>query len=172
MHRVFLFICLALLISCNSQKSTDVSDSKSQPNFVFILADDFGLYDISFMGSDFYETPNIDKIAKNAIVFDQGYSASRVCSPSRASIMSGQFTARHQITDWIGARSGEDWRKLNRNDRYLPAAYNHKLPLEMTTLPEALRDGGYSTFFTGKWHVGDAFRLQHHFHLIHEVAVH
>ncbi len=155
MYRIFLFICLALLISCNSQKSTDVSDSKSQPNFVFILADDFGLYDLSFMGSDFYETPNIDKIAKNAIVFDQGYSASRVCSPSRASIMSGQFTARHQITDWIGARSGEDWRKLNRNDRYLPAAYNHKLPLEMTTLPEALRDGGYSTFFTGKWHVGD-----------------
>ena len=150
---VFLFCFAATFLGgCNS-KNEDVSPQK-KPNIVFILVDDLGLHDLSVTGSAFYETPNVDRIANEGTVFTQGYSASRVCSPSRASIMLGQFTARHQITDWIGAKSGADWRTLNRNDKVLPAEYNHVLPKNDTTLAEALAANGYKTFFAGKWHLG------------------
>ncbi len=127
---------------------------KKKPNIVFILVDDLGLHDLSVTGSTFYETPNVDRIANEGTIFTQGYAASRVCSPSRASIMLGQFTARHGITDWIGAKSGDDWRTENRNDKLLPADYNHILPKNDTTMAEALAANGYKTFFAGKWHLG------------------
>lgn len=149
---VFLiFVTATFLGGCNTHIETPV---KKKPNIVFILVDDLGLHDLSFTGSTFYETPNVDRIAKEGTVFTQGYAASRVCSPSRASIMLGQFTARHQITDWIGAKSGADWRTENRNDKLLPADYNHILPKIDTTLPEAFAANGYKTFFAGKWHLG------------------
>jgi arylsulfatase A-like enzyme len=140
-----------ILVSCNPKEKKPV---KKKPNIVFILVDDLGLHDLSATGSTFYETPNVDRIAKEGTIFTQGYAASRVCSPSRASIMLGQFTARHQITDWIGAKSGTSWRALNRNDKLLPAAYNHVLPKNDTTLAEAFASNGYKTFFAGKWHLG------------------
>jgi len=127
---------------------------EKKPNILFILADDLGYTDLSCMGSKYYETPNIDKIAKNGMVFTNGYSACSVCSPSRASIMTGKFPARHGITDWIGAGSGEDWRNGNRHTRLLPAEYSHELNKDYITLPEALKEYGYKTFFTGKWHLG------------------
>lgn len=120
-------------------------------NFVFILVDDLGCRDLGFEGSKFHETPNIDRLAASGMRFDQGYAACQVCSPSRASIMLGKATPRHGITDWIGAAHGMKW---NRDDRVLPAEYVHNLPHEDTTLAEAFRDGGYSTFFAGKWHLG------------------
>ncbi|MEL6274899.1 MAG: sulfatase, partial [Bacteroidota bacterium] len=84
----------------------------------------------------------------------QAYANSRVCSPSRASIMTGQFPARHGITDWIGALSGEDWRRRNRYNSLLPAEYQRKLSAEHATIAEELRENGYHTFFAGKWHLG------------------
>ena len=129
-------------------------EADKKPNILFILVDDLGYKDLSITGSEFYETPNIDRIAKEGVAFTQGYAASRVCSPSRASILSGRFTARHGITDWIGAKQGEDWRTHNRHDKLLPANYVHYLPHEYVTFPEALRDNGYKTFFAGKWHLG------------------
>ena len=128
---------------------------KQPPNVVFILVDDFGAYDISSMGSTYYETPNIDKIAQKGTIFTRGYAGSRVCSPSRATIMTGQFTARNGITDWIGAKTGEDWRDHNRHDLLLPAGYEPQLPADDTVLPEAMRANGYKTFFAGKWHLGN-----------------
>jgi arylsulfatase A-like enzyme len=142
---------MTLLIGCKGEKQ---SEETKKPNVVFILADDLGIHDLSVTGSDYYETPNIDKIAEEGTVFAQGYAGSRVCSPSRASIMLGQFTARHGITDWIGARSGTDWRKQGRNDKLLPAEYVHNLPEKDTTLAEAMQANGYRTFFAGKWHLG------------------
>ncbi len=144
----------ALLWSCQSGSKEQAAEAPKKPNVVFILVDDMGAKDLSCTGSQYYETPNIDKIAQQGTVFTQGYAASRVCSPSRASIMTGQFTARHGITDWIGARSGEEWRKANRFDKLLPAAYQHNLPHEDTALPEAMKAAGYKTFFAGKWHLG------------------
>jgi arylsulfatase A-like enzyme len=124
----------------------------SRPNIVFILADDFGCKDVSSEGSTFYETPNLDRLADSGMRFTQGYAACQVCSPSRASILLGTYPARHGITDWIGAASGMNW---NRNDRLLPAEYQHSLPHDSLTLAEALREAGYETFFAGKWHLGD-----------------
>jgi len=127
---------------------------QTKPNVIFILADDFGYYDMSCMGSNFYETPNIDRIAKEGVVFTNGYAASQVSSPSRASIMTGKFPARHGITDYIGAPSGEGWRKQKRFTKLLPADYNHTLSTQDLTLAEAMKRGGYKTFFAGKWHLG------------------
>lgn len=122
-----------------------------QRNFVFILVDDLGFGDLGYNGSTFYETPNVDALAASGMRFDQGYAACRVCSPSRASIMTGKSTARHGITDWIGAAHGTQW---NRDDPVLPAEYVYSLPHEDVTIAEALQDGGYRTFFAGKWHLG------------------
>jgi len=140
------------LIACNDQSTKE--DEVIKPNIVFILVDDLGLHDLSATGSNYYETPNIDRIALEGTVFTQGYAASRVCSPSRASIMLGEFTARHRITDWIGAKSGTDWRDLGRNNKLLPAEYVHNLPKADSTLAEAMHAHGYKTFFAGKWHLG------------------
>ncbi|MEZ4970232.1 MAG: sulfatase [Flavobacteriaceae bacterium] len=149
-----LLIIIIVFYSCKEEnKAAEKGDKK--PNIVFILVDDLGLHDLSVTGSQFYETPNVDRIAKEGIIFNQGYAASRVCSPSRASIMTGKFTARHGITDWIGAASGTAWRKHNRHDKLLPAEYMHSLPKNDVTIAEAMKAAGYKTFFAGKWHLGD-----------------
>lgn len=122
-----------------------------RPNFVFILVDDLGRTDIGVDGSTFYETPNIDKIANSGMRFTDGYATCQICSPSRASIMTGKYTPRHGITDWIGASTGLNWK---RNDRILPSEYTRNLPAADTTLAEAMKQGGYKTFFAGKWHLG------------------
>lgn len=126
----------------------------NKPNVLFILADDLGYNDLSCMGSKYYETPNIDRIAKSGMVFTNGYAACQVCSPSRASILTGKFPARHGITNWIGEASGEQWRKMERHSKLLPADYIPDLSSEYITLPEALKQAGYRTFFAGKWHLG------------------
>lgn len=126
-------------------------NTAKRPNFVFILVDDLGRTDVGIDGSTFHETPNIDHLAKSGMRFTDGYAACQVCSPSRASIMTGKYPPRHGITDWIGAKTGHAW---NRNDRVLPAEYTHNLPADDTTLPEAMKAGGYKTFFAGKWHLG------------------
>ena len=151
-----IFILLIILVaSCETKSKKRESEVPDKPNILFILVDDLGINDLSCTGSTFYETPNIDRIATEGAVFTQGYACSRVCSPSRASIMTGKFTARHGITDWIGENSGTDWRKLKRQDKLLPADYVHHLPSQDTTLAEALKANGYKTFFAGKWHLGN-----------------
>jgi arylsulfatase A-like enzyme len=122
-----------------------------KPNILFILADDLGIKDLSCEGSTFYETPHIDSIAHSGMRFTNGYSTCQVCSPSRASIMSGQYPARIGITDWIGAATGMKWK---RNDKVLPPENGSQLPAKITTVSEALKSGGYRTFFAGKWHIG------------------
>ncbi|NJX14304.1 sulfatase [Tamlana crocina] len=146
------FIALAFLACKN--KPSDATSSQKKPNILFILVDDLGYHDLGVTGSKFYETPNVDKLANEGVIFTNGYAASRVCSPSRASIMTGKFTARHGITDWIGAKTGEDWRSRQRHDKLLPADYVHELPHKDITIAEAFRSNGYKTFFAGKWHLG------------------
>ncbi|MRH99551.1 sulfatase-like hydrolase/transferase [Kriegella sp. EG-1] len=152
--RYFTIISFSLIILSSCQEKA-VTPEKSKPNVLFILVDDLGLHDLSYTGSTYYETPNVDRIAEEGVVFTQGYAGSRVCSPSRATIMTGKFTARHKVTDWIGAKSGEAWREHNRYDKMLPASYTHELPKADISLAEAMKAGGYKTFFAGKWHLGD-----------------
>ena len=158
-----ILLALIGLVNCKKQ---DVITSK-KPNILFILVDDLGFHDLSITGSNFYETPNIDQLANQSMRFTNGYAASRVCSPSRASIMTGKFTARHGITDWIGAKTGEDWRSRNRHDKLLPADYVHTLPKADITIAEAFQQADYKTFFAGKWHLGDegSFPEDHGFNI-------
>ncbi len=146
-HQIYIFLCLSVFItSCKPQPQNK--------NILFILVDDFGYNDISYRDNSFYETPNIDKLAHESMVFNEGYASCQVCSPSRASILTGKSPARHGITDWLEAPSSKAWREQGHNDKLLPAAYKLSLPLEYTTLPEVLKEKGYNTFFAGKWHLG------------------
>jgi len=124
-----------------------------KPNFLFVLVDDYGIMDVGVEGSTFYQTPNIDKLANAGMRFTRGYATCQVCSPSRASILTGKFPARHGITDWIGAQVGEKMATAKKGS-VMPPEYEHSLALEDVTLAEALKAGGYSTFFAGKWHLG------------------
>jgi len=143
LHTVFSFFILNAVIA------------QQKPNVVFILVDDLGYHDLGYTGSNLYETPNIDALAARSFNFINGYAASRVCSPSRAAIMTGKSPARVGITDWIGAKTGTDWRSLNHEDKLLPAEYIHQLPANEITMAEAFKESGYNTFFAGKWHLGD-----------------
>jgi arylsulfatase A-like enzyme len=152
-HVLLLAIAIYIVVhACRPMETSTTSERP--PNIIFILADDLGYHDLSCMGSNYYETPNIDRISYEGTVFTHGYATCQVCSPSRASIMSGKFPARHGITDWIGARTGESWREQGRFNQLLPPDYVRNLPHEYVTLPEALKEAGYKTFFAGKWHLG------------------
>ncbi len=138
---------LSFVVSCSSNK-------KLPPNILFILVDDLGYYDLSHTGSEFYQTPNTDRLAQMGMEFTNGYANSPVCSPARASFMTGQYPSRHGITDWIGALTGEEWRSHNRHTRMLPPANTEYLSQDHTTLAKALQNAGYTTFLAGKWHIG------------------
>lgn len=117
-----------------------------KPNFVFILADDLGIMDVGcYNPKTFYETPNIDALARRGMRFSQGYAACPVCSPTRASIMTGKYPVRTGVTDYVGR---------NRAAKMKPAPNSDHLPLEEVTVAERLRAAGYATFFAGKWHLG------------------
>lgn len=132
------------------------SGAAAPPNVVFILADDLGWRDLGCYGSPFYETPNIDRLAASGVQFTNAYAACPVCSPTRASILSGKYPARMDTTDWFGAPQPDNVGKHHtRNKPLLPAPYVEHLPLEETTLAEAFKAEGYATFFAGKWHLGD-----------------
>lgn len=146
-----IFVAGSVSIACMSCKE---DPEIPNPNILFIYVDDLGYNDLSCMGSQYYETPNIDRIYSESMVFTNGYANCQVCSPSRASIMTGKFPARHDITNWIGARTGEAWRDQGRFTKLLPPDYVDHLPHEYITLPEALKEAGYKTFFAGKWHLG------------------
>ena len=127
----------------------------SRPNVVFILADDLGWCDLGIEGSRFYESPYLDRLARGGMRFTQGYAACQVCSPSRASILTGKYPPRHGVTDWIGAPAGAAWRELGRHSRLLPAEYECSLRADEITFAEVFRRAGYRTLFAGKWHLGD-----------------
>jgi len=114
-------------------------------NIVLILADDLGWRDLGCTGSPFYETPAIDGLAAQGMRFTQAYAAANVCSPTRSSLMTGKYPARLHTTNFFAG---------NRRGKLLPPAYRTSLPLEETTLAEALQKHGYRTAISGKWHLG------------------
>lgn len=141
--------------------------NEDRPNVLFILVDDLGWTDVGFNGSDFYETPTIDGLANDGVRFTQAYAASGVCSPTRASIMSGKHPARLNCTDYFGAPQPDNIESHavftdpehplfsnGQHRKLLPAVYNEKLDLEEVTIAEELKKAGYKTFFAGKWHLG------------------
>lgn len=130
------------------------ASAADKPNIVFILADDLGWKDLSNEGSTFYESPHIDGLVAEGMKFTRGYASCQVCSPSRASILTGKYPPNHGITTWIGDAAGKAWAKRGRHDSHLPVEYDRDLRASEITLAEALKDAGYATFFAGKWHLG------------------
>jgi len=117
----------------------------NMPNIVFVLIDDMGWRDIGCYGSAFYETPNIDRLAQQGMVFSDAYASCPVCSPTRASILTGKYPARVGVTQFIG---GHTVGKL------CDVPYFHHLPMQEISLATTLRNGGYQTWHVGKWHLG------------------
>jgi arylsulfatase A-like enzyme len=155
------FLCLLLLMNVSMRTVAQTADNAKQPrakpNVLFILVDDLGWTDLGVYGSTFYETPNIDALAKGGIKFNNAYAASPVCSPTRASIMTGKYPTRIKTTDWFGAPQPEAAKNSStwKTKKLLPAAYTEYLPLEETTMAEAFKAHGYATFMAGKWHLGE-----------------
>jgi len=138
--------CLLTFVILNLSGVQVHSSPPEKPNVIFFLADDLGYMDIgAFNPKTFYETPNIDGIAKKGMRFTDGYAACGVCSPTRSSIMTGKYPPRTGITDHSGGK---------RAGKLLPAPHTVDMALEEYTIAEAMRDAGYSTFFAGKWHLG------------------
>jgi arylsulfatase A-like enzyme len=123
----------------------------NQPNIVFILIDDMGARDLGCYGSTFYETPNIDKLAGEGMLFTDAYAACPVCSPTRASILTGRYPASVGVTDWIDCHHGIHPAKGSLVD----APYVDHLPRELPNLARELSARGYATWHVGKWHLGD-----------------
>jgi len=120
--------------------------AEERPNVIFYLIDDLGWADLACYGSKFHETPNLDRLAASGMRFSDAYAACPVCSPTRASVMTGKYPARLGITDWIGASQKKEALITPLNDAFLPDSE--------VTIGEALKAGGYKTAYFGKWHLG------------------
>jgi arylsulfatase A-like enzyme len=124
-----------------------------KPNVIFILLDDFGYTDLGCYGSKFYETPNIDRLASQSIKFTDAYAACPVCSPTRASIMTGKYPVNTGITDWIPGRQASN--TGSPNDKLISLPFKQELGLDEVTIAEVLQKNGYRTMISGKWHLGE-----------------
>ena len=142
---------LLLLSSCST---TETQEANKPPNVVFILADDLGWADLPVYGNQFNEAPNIDTLAAEGIRFTDAYAACPVCSPTRASIMSGQYPARVGIIDYIPGQ----WRPYE--EVIVPRNRTQYLPEDIETVGEMMQLAGYKTGYFGKWHLGD--KQKHH----------
>ena len=153
MIKQFWLSCLALAIilgvgfaPCPGEAAPAEKSTSTPTNILFFLVDDLGYMDIGANNPDcFYETPNVDRLARSGLRFTNGYAACPVCSPTRLSIMTGKYPSRTDATNWFsGARA----------ERFAPAPLHDRMDLEEVTLAETLKEHGYATFFAGKWHLG------------------
>ncbi len=137
-----------LLLTLLASFWTAVSAIAAPPNIILIFADDLGWKDVGFQGSDFYETPNLDRLAKEGLVFTAGYAAAGNCAPSRACLLSGNYTPRHHVY-----AVGSTDRGPKASQRLVPIPNKNGLARENITIADALKAAGYATGHFGKWHL-------------------
>ena len=161
MHSVTRLVPLAILLVSLSPAAAP------PPNIVVVLVDDLGWMDLGCQGSDFYRTPNIDRLAASGMRFTDGYASCAVCSPTRAALMTGRSPARLGITDWIPAEfplSSRQWPNArnkfgfhlpsDKSRRLLTPVNELQLPHSEITIAEMLEPLGYASAYIGKWHLG------------------
>ncbi len=130
----------------------------SRPNIIMVLADDLGWQDVGFNGCSFYETPNIDSLAKDGIISRHFYAGGPTCSPSRATLQTGTFSTVHHLYEAGGYSRG----KIELMEQYTPMqnkpkpfhSSHNKLPKNMLSVADVLKSKGYMTALIGKWHLG------------------
>lgn len=151
MLRYFAAVAVAFALAA-------VANAAERPNVVVFLIDDLGWADSGCYGNKFHDTPHIDQLAKDGLRFTTGYAACTVCSPTRASLLTGQYPARLHVTDWIQGHK-RPFAKLSVPD------WTMHLPHETHSLAEAFKDAGYTTASVGKWHLGgpDSYPEKHGF---------
>jgi len=163
MKRTFLILIASLFYmgcSSNGSQKMNTDPEENELNIVLIHVDDLGWADIGVFGSDFYETPNIDRLAAQGLRFTNSYASAAICSPTRVAMLTGKYPGRTGITDWIRARfQGEVIRNPSgfdeNGDKPLRTPQNNMyLPLEEVTIAEHLKERGYQTAHIGKWHLG------------------
>ncbi|GAB4139665.1 MAG: hypothetical protein Tsb009_08710 [Planctomycetaceae bacterium] len=148
MHRHLRFaLCLVVLFTSLLTIADEADAAKRPPNIVFFLVDDMGWNDTEPYGNKFHETPNVTKLAKQGMRFTNAYAACPVCSPTRASIMSGKYPATLNLTDFIPGH----WRPY---EKLVVPKMNLQLPLKEVSLAECVKPAGYITGSFGKWHLG------------------
>ncbi len=145
---VLTIVCLCVLAFVEVADAT--AQTQQRPNVLFIFLDDYGWRDCGFMGSDFYETPNIDALARDGMIFTNAYSCSANCAPARACLLSGQYTPRHEIYN-VGTslRGNPKFSKL----KHIPGT--DTLSTGIRTWASQIHDAGYRTGTIGKWHLSN-----------------
>ncbi len=143
LKKLSFLLLLMLLNSCNKE-------SLEKPNIVLIVADDLGWSDLSYMGSEYYETPNIDKLSKSGMTFYNGYASSANCAPSRATMLSGKYHTEHGIYTVRNSDRGS-----RKTRKIIPIETKTTLDLDFFVIPEMLKEMGYTNGHFGKWHLGD-----------------
>ncbi|WP_340114593.1 sulfatase [Maribellus mangrovi] len=144
-YSLIIIFILVLNIQC-----TPIKDKVERPNILLINIDDMGWRDVGFMGSEYYETPNIDALAANGMIFTQAYAGASNCAPSRACLMSGQWTPRHEIYTVSNSDRGK-----SKDRKLIPTPNNEYIPDDNLLIPEILKQHGYITCHAGKWHLTD-----------------
>ena len=139
---VLVTLVLSLIVVIGRTHAAD------RPNIVLIFADDLGWKDVGYQGTDFYETPHIDRLASQGMVFSAGYAAAGNCAPSRACLLSGAYTPRHHV---YAVGSTDRGNKLYQ--RLIPTPNKSGLAKENVTIADALKAAGYATGHFGKWHL-------------------
>lgn len=133
--------------------SSYCQQKQNKPNIIIILADDLGWADLSCYGSSFYETPRLDELAQKGTKFTQNYTSSPVCSPTRASLLTGKNPIKTGITDWIKGRQANG--KAQPYEKLIAQPTAYQLALEEKTIAEIALENGYKTMLSGKWHLGE-----------------
>ena len=129
--------------------------SPEKPNFVFIFIDDLGYHDVGYMGTKFYKTPYIDQLASEGMIFTQAYANAANCAPTRASLLTGQYSPRHGVFT-----VGKSDRGKSKDRRLIPVKNSKTVPLENLTIGEILKSTGYKTAAIGKWNIGNSPEAQ------------